>query len=298
MLLFNGLDLDPFAFAGLGAAGSLVAAGAASLLAGPASRLGLVSRRRRDRFGVGRVPLTGGPALLLGILPPLALLGFPLTAGQAVALVGFFAVGLVDDLKELAPAPKFGAQAAVALLTGFLLVPPGHAAFAAVVFLFLVNACNYLDNMDALLPGVALVQAVTLLLLAFAPPAGAPLLVWGLPAILFLTVPPARLYLGDSGSHLVGAALGVDSLRCLFSSEGIHPRLLLPLGVLFALQIADVAQVTASRLRRRRPIFRGGTDHLSHLLVRRGFPVPRAVLVLVLASGVCGVASLLLSYYS
>jgi UDP-N-acetylmuramyl pentapeptide phosphotransferase/UDP-N-acetylglucosamine-1-phosphate transferase len=90
----------------------------------------------------------------------------------------------------------------------------------------------------------------------------------------------------------------VDALRCLFSAEGAHPRLLLPLGVLFALQIADVAQVTVSRLRRRRPIFRGGTDHLSHLLVRRGFPVPRAVLVLVLASGVCGVASLLLAFSS
>jgi UDP-GlcNAc:undecaprenyl-phosphate GlcNAc-1-phosphate transferase len=62
--------------------------------------------------------------------------------------------------------------------------------------------------------------------------------------------------------------------------------------------LADVATVTVSRLRRGRPIFRGGTDHLSHRLVRAGFTVPQAVLALVLASGVCGVASLLLAYFS
>jgi UDP-GlcNAc:undecaprenyl-phosphate GlcNAc-1-phosphate transferase len=76
----------------------------------------------------------------------------------------------------------------------------------------------------------------------------------------------------------------------------VRSRLFLPLLVLFAIQIADVATVTASRLYRRRPVLRGGTDHLSHRLVRFGFPAPRAVLILVLASGACGVASLLLAH--
>jgi UDP-GlcNAc:undecaprenyl-phosphate GlcNAc-1-phosphate transferase len=124
------------------------------------------------------------------------------------------------------------------------------------------------------------------------PATGAPLLLWGLPAVLFLA---GRIYLGDSGSHLVGAMLGVDALRCFFDPEGARFRLLLPVLLLFAPQIADVATVTASRVRRRRPIFRGGTDHLSHRLVRKGFPVPKAVAVLVLASAVCGAASLLLA---
>lgn len=297
MLFFEGEDLTTFEFTCLAAAGSIAAGAAVYLLAGPARRIGLVSRRRRDRFGGGGIPLVGGPALLAGALGPLAALGFPITKGQAVALLGFFALGLADDLRELRPAPKFALQAAVALGAAYLMLPLAYVGLGALVLVFLVNSCNYLDNMDALLPGVALVQALTLIpLLAVSPATGAPLLICGLPAVLFLAAPPARIYLGDSGSHLVGALLGLDALRCLFDSESgdVRTRLLLPILVLFAVQLADVATVTASRLRRRRPVFRGGTDHLSHRLVRLGFPVPRAVLVLVLASAVCGVASLLL----
>ena len=117
---------------------------------------------------------------------------------------------------------------------------------------------------------------------------------WGIPVILFFSMPPARIYLGDSGSHLVGALLGMDALRVLVDRDGVNGRFLLPLAVLFAVPLIDVVTVTVSRLRRGRPVLRGGTDHLSHRLVRQGFTVPRAVLTLVLASGVCGVASLFL----
>lgn len=293
MLFFEGEDFTAFEFTCLAAAGTLAAGVAALLLAGPAHRIGLVSRHRRDRFGAGKIPLVGGPALLAGALLPLAALGFPISPGQAAAILGFFAVGLADDLSEMKPASKLALQAAVALGAAYLLLPPAYMAFGALLLLFLVNACNYLDNMDALLPGIALVQALTFaFLLDISPSTGAPLLLWAMPAVLFLA---GRIYLGDSGSHLVGALLGLDAFRCLFGTEGVRERFLLPVFLLFAVQIADVATVTVSRLRRRRPVFRGGTDHLSHRLVRLGFPVPKAVLVLVLASAVCGAASLLLA---
>ncbi len=292
MLFFEGEDLTTFEFTCLAAAGTLVAGVAAFLLAGPAHRLGLVSRRRRDRFGTGHVPLVGGPALLAGALLPLAALGFPISLGQAAAILGFFVVGLLDDLSGMRPARKLALQAAVAFGSACLLLPPAYVAFGALLLLFLVNACNYLDNMDGLLPGVALVQAATLVLLDISPSTGAPLLLWALPAVLFLA---GRVYLGDSGSHLVGALLGVDTLRCFFGPEGVRGGLMLPVLLLFAPQIADVATVTVSRIRRRRPVLRGGIDHLSHRLVRNGFPVPKAVVVLVLASAVCGAASLLLA---
>jgi UDP-GlcNAc:undecaprenyl-phosphate/decaprenyl-phosphate GlcNAc-1-phosphate transferase len=293
MLFFGGEDLTPFQFTCLASAGTLAAGAAAFVLAGPAHRAGLVSRHRRDRFGSGRVPLVGGPALALGALVPLAALGFPLSPGQALACLVFFAVGLLDDMKELKPAPKFALQGAAAIAAAWCLVPPAYLAFAAILLLFLVNACNYLDNMDGLLPGIALMQAIALVLLDITPSTGAPLLLWALPAVLFLA---GRVYLGDSGSHLVGALLGIDALRCLLDDAGgVRGRFLVPLLLLFAPQLADVLTVTVSRLVRKRPVFRGGTDHLSHRLVRAGFPVPKAVLVLVLASAVCGAASFLLS---
>jgi len=298
MNLLDGRELGPFAFTCLAFASSVLAGVAALLLRPLAARLGLVSRHRRDRFGVGDVPLVGGPALAVGILAPLAALGLPLSPGQAVALGGFFLVGLADDRLHLRPAPKFALQGVVALAAGALLLPPAYAAFAAVILLFLVNACNYLDNMDGLLAGVGLTQAVTLLLWGIVPTTGAPLLVWALPALLFLSLPPARIYLGDSGSHLVGALLGIDVIAYLFGGHGIVSHLLGAAVVLFLVQILDVGTVTVSRLSRGRPVFRGGTDHLSHRLVRRGYAPPWAVLVLVLASGVCGVASLFLVYSS
>ena len=299
MVFFDGIDLTSFQFTCLAFASSLIAGTVAYLLAAPARRIGLVSRHRRDRFGAGRIPLVGGPALAAGALVSLVALGLPFTLGQVVAAVGFFAVGLLDDLTELRPAPKVALQLALALASVLLLAPSlAYAGLFLVVLLVLVNASNYLDNMDGLLPGVAITQAVALLLLGAAPCAGAPLVVWAMPAVLFLSVPPARIYLGDSGSHLVGALFAIDAVSCLAGSEGVRTRYLLPLAVLFAVPLADAATVTLSRLRRRRPIFRGGTDHLSHRLVRAGFTVPQAVFILVLASGVCGVASLLLAYFS
>jgi UDP-GlcNAc:undecaprenyl-phosphate GlcNAc-1-phosphate transferase len=292
-VVFLDYELTPLRFLSLAVLASVAAGLGAALLRAPARRIGLVSRSRRDRFGSGHVPLTGGPGLLLGIAAPILLLRPEVAPGALVAGLGFFAAGLADDLLGLKPLPKFALQLAVAGGAAALLEPAGGAyGLVVLLFLVLVNACNYLDNMDGLLAGVALTQAVSLLLFARSGAAGATVLVWVLPAVLLLTAPPARVYLGDSGSHLVGALLALDCVSLLQGPSGIEAGRLLPLALLFAVPLVDAATVTVSRIRRKRPIFRGGLDHLSHRLVRRGFPVPTAVFVLVLASAVCGVASL------
>ncbi len=161
MVFFQGISLTPFEFTCLAFASSLIAGTVAWLLYRPARRIGFLSRHRRDRFGSGRIPLVGGPALACGMLAPLLVLGMPLRPGAALAAGGFFLIGLLDDFRNLRVAPKFALQAAVAAGASLLLVPsPGYAALGFVLFLLLVNASNYLDNMDALLPGVALTQAV------------------------------------------------------------------------------------------------------------------------------------------
>jgi UDP-GlcNAc:undecaprenyl-phosphate GlcNAc-1-phosphate transferase len=299
MELFWDIEVGWFGFACLGFGGSVVAGTVAYLLRGPASRARLVSRHRRDRFGAVRTPLTGGSGLVAGCLACMLVLGAGPPAGGGLALLGFFLVGLLDDALELRPLVKLLLQMAVALPAAFLLAGSvAHVGLHALLLLLLVNACNYLDNMDGLLAGVALTQALALMHFSTVAGPGATLLVWTLPGILVLAAPPARVYLGDSGSHLVGALLGVEAVLLLEGPTGLESRFLLPLALCFAIPLLDVATVTASRLRRRRPLFRGGTDHLSHRLVRRGVPVPRAVLLLVLASAVCGVSSLLLVHSS
>lgn len=295
MHLFSGLELPPFQFAAVAAASSVVAGIAATLLARPAERAGLVSRSRRDRFGAGRVPLTGGPGLLLGMAGALLALRTAPPAATLVSGAAFFLVGLLDDRFALRPGRKILAQGAAAAVAAYASVPsPAYAPFGALLFLLLVNASNYLDNMDGLLAGVAVAQAAALAFFSTHAGAGPALLLLAAPGVLLLTLHPARLYLGDSGSHLIGALFASESLRLLFDARGFHPRFAVPLLVLFAVSLGDTATVTLSRLRRRRPIFRGGVDHWSHRLVRRGYPVPRAVALLVLASAVCGAASLLL----
>ncbi|MHC4958606.1 MAG: MraY family glycosyltransferase [Planctomycetota bacterium] len=297
MELFSG-GIAPFTFTALAFGCSVVSALLVTALAAPAERWGLVSRHRRDRFSSRRVPLTGGPALFGGCVAALLVLRAPLPLGWIVAIAGFFLVGLVDDLVELRPAKKFVAQAVVGLAVAWLLAPsPGYIALWFLVFGLLVNVSNYLDNMDGLLAGVALTQALALALLGPVAGPGSVLLLWALPGVALFTLPPARAFLGDSGSHLIGALLAIDALELLRAPDGVRVGLLLPLALILVVPLADAATVTVSRLRRKRPVFRGGTDHLSHRLVRLGFPVPRAVLVLVLASAVCGLSAVLLARF-
>jgi len=299
MDFFGGVELSPFSFTCLAAASSIGSGLAAYLLRGPATRIGFVARSRRDRFGRGKTPLTGGLGLLAGICLALLALRVRLPPAWIVGGGGFFLLGLLDDRFEFKPPAKFSGQVAVALATAWLLGPSWrYAGLVVFLLLLLVNASNFLDNMDGLLAGVALAEAVALLEFSLVAGPGAAVLVWALPGILLLTIPPARVYLGDSGSHLIGALLALEAARLLVQPDGLHTRYLLPLALLFGVQIADLTTVVVSRIRRRRPILRGGIDHLSHRLVRLGFSVPRAVFLLVLASGVCGLAALLLLFGS
>ena len=300
MLNVSGLELSPFNFTAVAAASSLGAGIACYLLRGPARSVGLVARSRRDRFGAGNIPLVGGPALAIGAAVAMLALRPEGALPSIAAAALLFGVGLADDFLELRPGPKFALQGAGVVLAALLLVSSWtYIGLVVVVLLLLVNASNYLDNMDALLPGVALMQALTLVL---APPGdnlGGALLLWTLPGVLFFTLAPARIYLGDSGSHLVGALLSVHAIGMLIDPlVGVRGDRIVPLLLIFGVPLADVATVTISRRLRGRPILRGGTDHISHRLVRAGMTVPGAVGLLVLASAVCGIASLFMLYSS
>ena len=297
--LFTGDEIAAGGFALLAVGASSIAMLAAWLSSTGAERLGLVSRRRIDRFGAGAVPLTGGFGLLLGAGAALLSLRAHVPQALLVAGVGFFLVGLADDRHSMRPPLKLALQVGVAVLT-LLSMGAGLAQAGLSVLLLVgcVNACNYLDNMDGLLPGVSWVMAAALAAFGVSAGlqvgAGAALLMWTLPGIFLLNLPPARIYLGDSGSHLVGALLAFDALGLLFEPPAPRLERALPLAILFAVPLADTVTVSLSRLRRGRPLLRGGLDHLSHRLVRAGWPVPGAVALLMLGSAVCGAASLLL----
>jgi UDP-GlcNAc:undecaprenyl-phosphate GlcNAc-1-phosphate transferase len=212
-------------------------------------------------------------------------------AGSALAL---FLVGAADDLRPFPPRLKFVAQVAVA--AAFLaLAPPivitGHqaadAAIAMVWFVGITNAFNLLDNIDGLAAGVAAI-AGGFLVLSFFIDGSASLLALAIPVaaitgvsvgFLFFNWHPASIFMGDGGSHLIGAFFASATLLSVPYLQGSGTGAAIVV-VLLLVPCADTALVILTRQLAGRSAFVGGRDHLSHRLVALGVDDRRAVLVL------------------
>jgi UDP-GlcNAc:undecaprenyl-phosphate GlcNAc-1-phosphate transferase len=163
-----------------------------------------------------------------------------------------------------------------------------------------------LDNMDGLSAGVAAIAAAILAAAALLTPrpdnhqpqlfvAGFLLLFVGsLLGFLGHNRPPARLFMGDAGSYLIGYLLAMATLTATFAG-GDLPRhgALAPLCVM-AVPIYDTVSVVLIRLRQRRSPFVGDKSHFSHRLVQLGMTKTQAVLTIYLATATCGLGALLL----
>lgn len=227
-------------------AAALVAAALMPGLMVLARRWGAVSRVREDRWHrSGVIPRFAGPALLVALLPWLSM-------SDVAILSGFCAVGCLDDLRPLPAKTKalllLLPSVAAAWVTGALWLAPGLWLMA--------NALNFLDHADGLAGATAAAA-----LLATGTPAG---LAGGGAALAFLAynAPPARAFLGDGGSLLLGAAM-----MLLWQPAGLGSTL-----AWCALPLADAVAVTLRRLYQGRAPWIGGVDHSGHALLRAGVP--------------------------
>jgi UDP-GlcNAc:undecaprenyl-phosphate/decaprenyl-phosphate GlcNAc-1-phosphate transferase len=232
---------------------------------------------------------------------------------ELLAILGgcaiLFVAGLLDDLYSLGPIPKLAAQVAAALLVIFngltisgLISNDLLAGLVALVWLVgMTNAFNLLDNMDGLaatLAGIAAlffaIDAVTVhhnhAVLALS-------LALALACVGFLpfNLRPKRsaaVFMGDSGSQVLGFALAALGLTASWKVAGTTvATLLLPVLVL-AVPILDTTLVTVVRLLDGRPVYQGGRDHASHRLVYHGLSEKRAVVLLAVISAALGATSL------
>ena len=270
-------------------------------------------------------PLAGGLAVLTGLLLPLIAAGAvlklnpieitgaaPLVHGLnrralqlAAILFGAVAVtilGWLDDKHELRALPKFAGQLLIAALlcaAGVritLFVPNLIFSYAVTILwlLTLINAFNFMDNMNGLCAGLGAIGAWHFAALSAADGqylvALIALLACGaLLGFLPHNFPQARAFLGDAGSHLTGYLLAVLAILPHFYTPQ-RPRplaVLTPLAVL-AIPLLDLAWVVILRWRRGRPFYVGDTNHLSHRLVRAGLSKTTAVLLIWLAAAVIG----------
>jgi UDP-GlcNAc:undecaprenyl-phosphate GlcNAc-1-phosphate transferase len=228
-------------------------------------------------------PLVGGIGVMVAfsfvVLSMSAARGAESSAVLAVFGVGVLALGLGlwDDFrwKRLTvPFAKFGLQVAAASAMTLLLRWAGIRFAGAPVWLgwllgmaYLVGAMNALnleDGMDGLAGGQALLSSLGLVILFnrfhMGTPATASLALAGaLAGFLVLNWHPARLFLGDGGSHLVGALLG--TLVLIFINDR-GAAAVLPAVLIIGLPVFDTVWVITRRLADQRNVVNGDRGHL------------------------------------
>lgn len=300
---------------------AFVAAGLVPRVERLAYRVGAIDAPGGRRRHSGQVPRLGGIAVAVAVATSvaaghlLALPGFERLAEQgwslarlAMASLVIGVVGAADDVRGLPPAVKLAGQ----LIGAMLAVAGGYVVRhvtlpvldttvdlgAVGVLLTLVwivavtNALNLIDGLDGLATGVALIASITLAVISLLEgrTGGALLatcLAGALAGFLPFNVPPARVFLGDSGSLLVGFWLSILSLQAV--QKTTTAVLLLASILALGVPLLDTALAVARRLVAAGPggVFRADREHIHHRLLRSGRS-PHAVLAVLYAACAAG----------
>lgn len=236
-----------------------------------ATRTGVVDRPGPLKPQSAPVPYLGGVAVFVAMLVGAAIahpsVVFPLT--------GAVMLGVLDDRLDL-PAPlrlvgQFAVGVAVALVVPNKIGGVGGGVLVVLMVLVLMNGVNFLDGLDALAAGVVVMAAVAFAVVLHAGPREVAVAVAAaLAAFLLYNRPPARIYLGDAGSYLLGTALAV--LLCWSWAPGTRSSVSVASLVIVAVPVAEVAFAVVRRLRGRQSITSGDRRHPYDLLVARGWP--------------------------
>jgi UDP-GlcNAc:undecaprenyl-phosphate GlcNAc-1-phosphate transferase len=242
----------------------------------------------------------------------------PMALGLLVGAFLLHLIGLLDDKRALGPWLKLVVQLAVAgtFVTWFdvramtVLDNLGLGRWPSVVVTVvwiaaITNAFNFLDNMDGLSAGVAAVCATaflvsTILIGQWFVAATLALLLGSVLGFLCWNFPPARIFMGDSGSLVIGFILGVLTVRTTFLPPGADfgagwYAVFAPVIVL-AVPLYDLIVVSLIRLARGHSPFKGDTNHFSHRLVARGMSRRTAVLCIYVVTAATSTSAIVLPW--
>ncbi|MEZ6047894.1 MAG: MraY family glycosyltransferase [Planctomycetaceae bacterium] len=220
-------------------------------------------------------------------------------------------LGLVDDRIHLPWWSRLLAQFLIAAwlvgsgigLTLFIPVPWVAMMVSMLWIVVLINAFNFLDNMDGLTAGIGLISASIFAALMLSHPDEPRWLVAGLLLSLAGSLAgflvhnwfPARIFMGDAGSTFIGLSLGAVTMLGTYHTSTSENRfvVLAPLCIL-AVPLYDFCSVICIRLWEGRSPFQPDKKHFSHRLVALGLVQWQAVLVIYLATLITGLAGILL----
>ena len=279
-----------------------------------AMRVGRVAHPREDRWHRQPVALLGGVAIGLSLFTGAAVFGLgsqlPVLLGCALLM---FLTGLIDDLVNLKPSTKLIVQIALGSVLLFFEYRLNWVHSVTIDSLLtlvwvvgMTNAFNLLDNMDGLCAGIALIVGAALLIdllpgssgTAFADVRFLALLLGATGGFLVYNINPASIFMGDSGSLLLGFSFAAVTLSSSHEGAGRSDILSIVAAPLLVLMIPifDTTLVTVSRLLSGRSAAQGGRDHSSHRLVAIGLCERRAVAVLWLFAAIGGAIGVAVEY--
>lgn len=307
--------------------------------------------RDRDVHAIP-TPYFGGPAMLGGLLaayvaathlPFLSLAGQPVFDSVRGVLLGgtvICIVGIVDDLYELDALSKFAGQ----VLAGVVVVTQGvqfvylpvygnyigldraqATIFTVVLIVATANAVNFVDGLDGLAAGMVGIGAVAFFAYAFVLAVengetraiAAAMLTAALAGCCLGILPhnffPARMFIGDSGSMLIGFVLACSSISLtgqfpatsitegIGGAENTFLPTLLPLILPFAILMVpfvDLALAVVRRTRAGRSPFSPDKMHIHHRLLEIGHSHRRAVLLMYMGAALVAFGSVVISLFS
>jgi UDP-GlcNAc:undecaprenyl-phosphate GlcNAc-1-phosphate transferase len=271
---------------------------------------------------LGGVAIFAGVLLAFGVAPLIGLLSGAapsvphLTSASAliVASAILFLIGLCDDLRGLPPFAKLAGQTVAALVVvyaGFridvLILPPAYhvslgwlAVPITVVWLVGVsNALNLVDGLDGLAGGVGVIALLTATAAAVA--VGNNTIPWytlalggALLGFLRYNFPPAKIFLGDSGSLVVGFLLAVLTVKGATRPD----QSTYALAPIFALSfpLLDTGIAMMRRWLRGTPLSRADARHIHHQLRALGLSPRKAVTVIFVESTVVAILGLCVTF--
>src|SRR3954468_21820252 len=277
-----------------------VAAVATPLAGRLAVRLGIVDTMKDIGLAKDKTPLLGGLAIFAGALVAgvIFLPDNARTQGILAAAALITIVGAWDDAKDLPPFVKLAGQLAAAVLlvaTGVVVdnftLPFVHrvdlgdlgAPVTALALVVMMNIVTFSDGVDGVGAGVCAISAAAFSIIAFdleRTTAGllAAIVCGAAIGFLLFNFHPARGVMGDCGSNLLGLLLGAVVVEGTLKTNALI-ALIGPL-VILAVPFLDTSFVVAKRIKYRRPIYRGDSNHFHHRFHRIGFSQRRTVLYL------------------
>ncbi|HVN71333.1 MAG TPA: MraY family glycosyltransferase, partial [Desulfomonilia bacterium] len=284
-----------------------------------AFKFGAVDLPSERKVHLGPIPKIGGLAIALGSLAPVFLWAprdrfvISLLIGSAViVLAGFF-----DDIFEWGYAKKFIAQIAAALIAIFIggvkitslgqLLPglpvlpdPVAVPLTLIVIVGVTNAINLSDGLDGLAGGISLMSFLCIGYLAFCSEQSAiamfSVTVSGaLFGFLIFNTHPATVFMGDSGSQLLGYLAITLSLSL---SRGMEPLSTMLPVILLGFPILDTITVMCERIARGVSPFKADKNHFHNRLIKLGFLHKESVLCIYLIQSLLVVFALRYRFYS